>query len=146
MSRIPHSYAPRRRRHLPRGHCMKLLHSTYRSNILCIYFTILMVHQQKLRKKKGIQVRMDADLSARAGRIFEAVGIDTPTAIRMFFVKVVVTGGIPFPVQSDPYTMYTPEEIEEIEAAYKASFDPRNLRGPFSTAKEMFDDIHKKNR
>ena len=105
-----------------------------------------MPKQQKRPNKKGIQVRIDAELSARAERIFQTVGIDTPTAIRMFFAKVVVTGGIPFSVQNDTYTMYTPEEIEEIEAAYKASFNPRNLRGPFSTAKEMFDDIRKRNR
>lgn len=91
--------------------------------------------------KKGIQVRIDADLSARAERVFRAVGIDTPTAIRMFFVKVAVTGGIPFPVRDDTYDVYSPKELEEIDAAYRESFDERNLRGPFVSVDEMFDDI-----
>ena len=92
--------------------------------------------------KKGIQVRMDAELSARAERVFAAVGIDTPTAIRMFFTKVAMTGGIPFPVQDDSYLHYTPEAIKEIKEAYEESFDEKNLQGPYSSAKEMFDDMH----
>lgn len=93
--------------------------------------------------KKGIQVRIDADLSARAERVFRAVGIDTPTAIRMFFVKVAVTGGIPFPVRDDTYDVYSPKELKEIDAAYRESFDERNLRGPFDSVEEMFDDIER---
>ena len=102
-----------------------------------------MPKQQKHRNKKGIQVRMDADLSSRAERVFATVGIDTPTAIRMFFSKVVITGGIPFSVKDDFFAAYTPEELCEIREAYDESFDTKNLRGPFSSAKEMFRDIHR---
>ena len=99
---------------------------------------------RKNTKKKGIQVRIDADLSARAERVFEAIGIDTPTAIRIFFKKVAVTGGIPFPVQDDSYFHYSPEELKEIDAAYKESLDPKNLYGPYDSAEEMFADIHRR--
>ncbi|MBI4129343.1 type II toxin-antitoxin system RelB/DinJ family antitoxin [Candidatus Peregrinibacteria bacterium] len=91
--------------------------------------------------KKGIQVRIDANMSERAERVFRAIGLDTPTAIRMFFAKVAVTGGIPFPVQDDSYTTYTPQQMREIEKAYKESFEQRNVRGPFVSAKAMLEDM-----
>lgn len=100
------------------------------------------MHAKKRRPpKKGIQVRIDADVSARAERVFQAVGIDIPTAIRMFFAKVAVTGGIPFSVRDDSYTVYSPEDLAEIDAAYGESFHKRNLRGPFHSVEGMFEDI-----
>ena len=103
-----------------------------------------MTSPKRRRAKKGIQVRMDADLSARAERIFASIGVDTPTAIRMFFMKVVVTGGIPFSVQNDTYMSYTPEEMKEIKEAYEESLDPRNLHGPFSSVKDMLKNLHRR--
>lgn len=96
--------------------------------------------------KKGIQVRIDADLSARAERVFRAVGIDTPTAIRMFFTKVAVTGGIPFPVRDDSYAVYTQKDLAEIDAAYEESLHTCNLHGPFNTIEEVFGDIARRKR
>ena len=46
--------------------------------------------------KSSVQVRLDEDLKKDAERIFENLGVDAPTAIRMFFKKVVATRSIPF--------------------------------------------------
>lgn len=43
-----------------------------------------------------IQVRMDKELKDRVSDIYETVGLDLPTAIRMFFKKSLLVGGLPF--------------------------------------------------
>ena len=43
-----------------------------------------------------VQVRVDRDLKERAASIYKAIGMDLPTAIRMFFKKSVMVGGLPF--------------------------------------------------
>ena len=43
-----------------------------------------------------IQVRVEKDLKERVSEIYEAVGLDLPTAIRMFFKKSILVGGLPF--------------------------------------------------
>lgn len=50
--------------------------------------------------QKNLQVRLDAKLKQKAEKVFQKIGIDTPTAIRIFFAKVVEFGGIPFILQS----------------------------------------------
>lgn len=82
--------------------------------------------------KKPIQVRIDEKLKKQVEEIFEHIGIDTPTAIRMFFAKVALTGGIPFRLHEDlpDSAFFTDEEIEE---AYRESLDAKNLVGPFKS-------------
>ena len=43
-----------------------------------------------------IQVRVEKALKDRVSDIYEAVGLDLPTAIRMFFKKSILVGGLPF--------------------------------------------------
>ena len=43
-----------------------------------------------------IQVRVEKDLKDRVSDIYEAIGLDLPTAIRMFFKKSILVGGLPF--------------------------------------------------
>ena len=43
-----------------------------------------------------LQVRVDKSLKAEAEDILDKLGIEMPTAIRMFLKKVVLEGGIPF--------------------------------------------------
>ena len=43
-----------------------------------------------------LQVRIDRDLKERTASIYNAIGIDLPTAIRMFFKRSVMVGGLPF--------------------------------------------------
>lgn len=48
-----------------------------------------------------IQVRVDQDLKEQAEAIFEDIGIDIPTAVRMFFKAVVRERNIPFSTTSE---------------------------------------------
>lgn len=46
-----------------------------------------------------LQVRIDRDLKEQTASIYDAIGMDLPTAIRMFFKRTVMVGGIPFDVK-----------------------------------------------
>lgn len=46
-----------------------------------------------------LQVRIDRDLKEQTASIYDAIGMDLPTAIRMFFKRSVMVGGIPFDVK-----------------------------------------------
>lgn len=48
-----------------------------------------------------IQVRIDDDLKEQATFVFENLGIDLSTAIRMFLTKSVSVRGIPFSLNDD---------------------------------------------
>ena len=43
-----------------------------------------------------MQVRVDDDLRAKAAAVYDELGIDLPTAIRMFLKRSVVVNGVPF--------------------------------------------------
>lgn len=55
-----------------------------------------------------MQVRVDDELKIQAGAICEELGIDLPTAIRMFMKRVVLQKGIPFSMTlpKKPYNGY----------------------------------------
>ena len=94
--------------------------------------------------KKNVQVRMDEKELQRVEHIFDNLGVDVPTAVRVFFKKVVIAGGFPFDVREDSYHHYTPEEMAEIEKAYEESLDPKNLSRSYNLPKEtdaLFKDL-----
>ena len=43
-----------------------------------------------------IQVRVDRGLEEQTAAIYDAIGIDLPTALGMFFKRTVMVGGLPF--------------------------------------------------
>jgi DNA-damage-inducible protein J len=51
----------------------------------------------------NIQVRVDQALKTDAERLFSDLGLDTPTAIRLFLKQALIKNGIPFPVERDPF-------------------------------------------
>ena len=48
-----------------------------------------------------LQVRIDDDLKLQATMVYNELGIDLSTAIRMFLKKSVAVNGIPFEVKND---------------------------------------------
>jgi DNA-damage-inducible protein J len=87
--------------------------------------------------KKPVQSRIDEELKKRAEKVFDAVGIDASTAIRMFYVRVAATGEIPFPLR-DEQLPWTEEGIQE---AYEESFDEKNLSKPYENTEDMIHDL-----
>ena len=59
---------------------------------------------------KPIQARIDEKLKKRVEKIFENLGLDTASAIRMYFIKVVQVGGIPFDIRDKRYCEPSAEE------------------------------------
>lgn len=89
-----------------------------------------------------LQVRMERSLKEDAEAVFAEMGLDTTTAVRIFFTKVARTRSIPFQLKAEPE--FTPEQEARILQAWEESKDPANLSGPFSSASELFkhlDDV-----
>ena len=60
-----------------------------------------------------LQVRVEDSLKDEAARVFENLGIDTSTAVRMFLKRAVMDNGIPF-------RMTLPREPYKAERGYRA--------------------------
>ncbi len=56
------------------------------------------------REMELIQVRVDEETKAAASALFEALGMDTSTAIRSFLKKAIAEGGMPFEMKLDEST------------------------------------------
>ena len=66
-----------------------------------------------------VQIRVDDALKARVDSLYNSLGMDTTTAVRMFFMASLEHDGIPFDVRHN--------------ADSRAL---RNLYGPYDTARE----------
>ena len=47
-----------------------------------------------------LQVRLDDDLKAQATMVYEQLGIDLSTAVRMFLKKSIAVNGVPFELKN----------------------------------------------
>ena len=63
-----------------------------------------------------LQVRIENSLKDQAAEVFENLGIDTSTAIRMFLKRAVMENGIPF-------RMTLPQKPYEAERGYRAMLE-----------------------
>ncbi len=61
-----------------------------------------------------IQIRVDDQLKREVTDIYEQLGLDLPTAIRMFLKKSVITRGIPFEATLPERTMTEQEALEAL--------------------------------
>ena len=71
-----------------------------------------------------VQIRVDDALKARVDALFNSLGMDTTTAVRMFFMASLERDGIPFDVRHD----------YSLAAAIRDSRERTNLNGPYDTA------------
>lgn len=92
---------------------------------------------------KNIQIRLDETLKKKAERILHDLGLDMPTALRLFLSKVVHSRSIPFQVTLDNESEDNmgPREIVELLAAYREVKEEKSLFGPFDSADEMLDSL-----
>ena len=70
----------------------------------------------------NIQVRIDTKLKKDSEKLLEKLGLDIPTAFRMFLKKMNMVKGIPFSVADDTdawYYSYSKKEEDEILEAMK---------------------------
>ena len=68
-----------------------------------------------------VQVRVDRDLKEQTASIYDAIGMDLPTAIRMFFKKSVMVGGLPFDCRVQMHDNAAISAFESMRAKVEAS-------------------------
>jgi len=88
----------------------------------------------------NVQIRIDTKLKNEAEKTLNKLGLDLPTAFRIFLNKINITGGIPFPVNSDSYFNYTTKQEDEILDVYKNSKRSKK----FKSSKELIKSLRSK--
>ncbi len=48
-----------------------------------------------------VQVKVDAETKNDVTNLYESLGLDLPTAVRIFFKKSLAVGGLPFDLRND---------------------------------------------
>jgi len=76
-----------------------------------------------------IQVRVDNDTKTSVDSLFSSLGLDTSTAVRIFLMASLNSGGIPFQIRQRTAKEDLAEAIEDTRQR-------RNLHGPFNSAEE----------
>ena len=82
------------------------------------------------------------EIKETGDQVLDDIGLDIPTAIRLFLRKVVVSKSIPFELKSSKFTEngFTEEFENEVLKAAKE----KDLIGPFNTAEEAIKALNKK--
>ena len=81
-----------------------------------------------------LQIRIPNELKKEADELFQSLGLDTTTAVRMFLRQSLAYGGIPFRIRKTGGTLA--KAIEE-------SKDPANLMGPYDNVDELMQAMLK---
>ena len=80
-----------------------------------------------------LNVRIDKEIKAKAGRTLSALGLNTSTAVRLFLHQVVAERGLPFIPTRDPETIRVQWDKEVTKAK-------KNSRR-YATAREALADL-----
>ena len=72
-----------------------------------------------------LQIRVDDKLKDEVSDLFESLGMDIPTAVRIFFKRAVIERGLPFKVSERP----TVNESSELMSALRALNDKNGSAG-----------------
>ena len=74
-----------------------------------------------------IQVRVDEDLKRAAEQLFQELGLDVPSAVRLFLKQAILHNGIPFAISgidgfyNDKNIQVLAESIRQLEAGKTVS-------------------------
>lgn len=82
-----------------------------------------------------LQVRVEESLKDEAARVFESLGIDTSTAVRMFLKRAVMDNGIPF-------RMTLPKEPYRADRGYRAMQEISEMSENNGTSEMTLDEIN----
>lgn len=61
-----------------------------------------------------LQVRIDDEIKNKASEIFNALGIDLSTAVRIFLLKCIAVGGLPFEMNINSSTVNALAALERM--------------------------------
>ena len=90
-----------------------------------------------------IQVRVDNELKIKADQLFQDLGTDTTTAIRIFLTQALAVNGFPFEIKratANPYEALTEVEIlEKLEKSRESA-----VQGMYRDATDVSRDMRAK--
>lgn len=84
-----------------------------------------------------IQIRIDEKTKKSAKKVFDKIGMDMSSAVKVYLHQVVATQGIPFSLLTE--NGLTIQQENEILKASEEAKRGINVSGPFETAKELQD-------
>jgi DNA-damage-inducible protein J len=70
-----------------------------------------------------VQARVDKELKQEVSEIYEALGMDLPTAIRMFFVRSKMVRGIPFDTTLPKNVVTRAEALSALDDMFNQASD-----------------------
>ena len=70
-----------------------------------------------------VQVRVDKELKDEVSDIYESLGMDLPTAIRMFFVRSKIERGVPFNVTLPDNMVTRNEALKALDLMFEQAKD-----------------------
>jgi DNA-damage-inducible protein J len=70
-----------------------------------------------------VQARVDKELKQEVSEIYEALGMDLPTAIRMFFVRTRMERGIPFDTTLPKDVVTRAEALKALDDMFEQASD-----------------------
>lgn len=76
-----------------------------------------------------LQIRIDDELKQNSDALFSGLGLDTPTAVRIFLTAAQEYDGFPFPINHRQMSVESREAVEDARLH-------RNLYGPYNTAED----------
>ena len=84
-----------------------------------------------------VQTRVDTKTKQEAEALFESLGLDITTAIRLFLRQAINQQRIPFDIIPPQYN-FTEETLSAIDEARRISKDP-SIKG-YTSARELLED------
>ncbi len=75
---------------------------------------------------KTLQIRLPEELREEADSVLGSIGLDMPTAVRLFLTKIVQTRSIPFSLEASPVEVIsvdkdTQTRMDSVASAWKTS-------------------------
>ena len=83
----------------------------------------------------NLNIRIDEDLKKKAEEIFNELGLNMSTALTVFLRQTVRSNGIPFDLRLETPNAETIAAMEDVRLK-------RNLNGPFSSVKELMEELN----
>lgn len=86
-------------------------------------------------KKAVVQVRIDEEVKSQAVAVLNSLGMDTSTAINVFFRQVIAENGLPFQPKQAKFNNETLAAIKESDEMVK-----NGTGKSYSSVEDLFED------
>ena len=90
-----------------------------------------------------LQVRIDDEIKNKASALFNELGIDLSTAVRIFFLKCIAVGGIPFEMNINNTSL---KALAAMESMGKRSKELGNDRMTLDEINQIINEVRNEKR